>query len=95
MSRLYNNFEGDVRMTSDVEMDQYIEDNLENFEPVIPVITVSNESDVRNISDEGNTLNDKEAEIDVLTKEVESLKVEKSLSVKERIAEVEKLKEKD
>ena len=85
MSRLYNNFEGDVRMTSDADMDQYIEENLENFEPVIPVITVSNENDVRNISDEGNTLNDKEAEINVNTKKVESLKVEKVYPLKKEL----------
>ena len=95
MSRMYDNFDGDIRMTSDEDIDHYIEENLDNLESEIPMITVSDVGDGRKDIEKEKVIKTKDEEINNLTKEVESLKEEKSLSVKERIAEVEKLKETD
>ena len=84
---LYKNFDGDIRMTSDEEMDRYVEENWENIENDVPAINVSDTDGTRNHGATADaTLKDKELEINKLTKEVETLKEEKLLSVKERVA---------
>ena len=94
IARLYKNFDGDIRMTSDKEMDHYVKENWENIENDVPVINVS-DTDGNRIhgATADATLKDKDLEINKLTKEVETLKEEKLLSVKERVAEVEKMKD--
>ena len=81
-------------MTSDEEIDRYVEENWENIENDVPVINVSDTDGNRNHGATADAaLKDKDLEINKLTKEVETLKEEKLLSVKERVAEVEKMKD--
>ena len=80
-------------MTSNEDMDHYLEENLDNLGNEITVVTVFDVEDVRKDVEKEKVLKNKEGEINNLTRQVESLKEEKSLSVKEHIEEVEKRKE--
>ena len=97
MTKLYDNFDGNIRMTSPEEMDRYIEENLENTDfSIVPEVVVSSEDNTKEVTEtEKAALKEKEEVIIDLSKEVKALREEKNLTVKERIAEAEKFKESD
>ena len=86
VAKLYSKFEGDTRMTTTEEMDQYVSENWEDIDfDDVPAIV---------IEDHSNTMKNKDATIDKLNKTVEALSEEKNNSVKEKVAELEKLQKK-
>ena len=84
MTKLYDNFDGNIRMTSPEEMDRYIEENLENIHfSIVPEVVVSSEDNTKEVTEtEKVALKEKEEVIIDLSKEVKALREEKNLTAR-------------